>query len=222
MRQLSASYTFCRFFLELHFFFGLAALCCLRASTLAHLPFARPTPPAYHPPAVNVPRHRRSPFTELQAVELSRITNLWLFHESLLGWLSPLHTAWVPLGIPVGCFSHDKKDKRRATLVLTAPTAAPTAVPTSAPTAVPTSAPTAAPTPHPCTDGSHGCDQTEGGICYEDGENSWTCDCKNGYWEESSDPHTVHAHHRGADGDADSRAHGRPHATPVHRRLARL
>ena len=32
--------------------------------------------------------------------------------------------------------------------------------------------PPATPTPHPCIDGSHGCDKTLGGICHEDGENS--------------------------------------------------
>merc|ERR1712159_407291 len=45
----------------------------------------------------------------------------------------------------------------------------------------PTPVPTAAPEPvHPCTDGSHGCDKGEGGICTEDGA-GWKCDCAAGY-----------------------------------------
>jgi hypothetical protein len=70
-----------------------------------------------------------------------------------------------------------------------APTAAPTVAPTAAPTAAPTVAPTPAPTPHPCVNDQHSCDQTAGGICYEDGA-SWTCGCQPGYWESSTTPRT--------------------------------
>jgi hypothetical protein len=38
-------------------------------------------------------------------------------------------------------------------------------------------------TPHPCDDGSHSCDQGEGGVCYkaDDGSDGWTCGCASGY-----------------------------------------
>jgi len=65
------------------------------------------------------------------------------------------------------------------------PTPSPTLVPTPAPTPRPTRAPTPSPTPapvpvHPCDDGSHGCDKSEGGICTKSGS-SWTCSCASGY-----------------------------------------
>ena len=47
--------------------------------------------------------------------------------------------------------------------VIATQTASPTTPPTSSPTA-----PTYAPTRHACTDGSHGCDQTEFGTCTPD------------------------------------------------------
>lgn len=67
--------------------------------------------------------------------------------------------------------------------------AAPTVSPTASPTVSPTAAPTDAPTPHPCEDGSHGCDQVEGGICYKAVGSNFTCGCKTGYWESSVSPH---------------------------------
>jgi hypothetical protein len=62
------------------------------------------------------------------------------------------------------------------------PTANPTAYPTNSPTEVPASSPTPSPTPHPCDDGSHGCDKNAGGICYKGRDNSWTCGCYNTHW----------------------------------------
>jgi hypothetical protein len=47
-----------------------------------------------------------------------------------------------------------------------------------APTAAPTAAPTPAPTPHPCNDDTHECDKSPGGICYEQGDDSYTCGCR--------------------------------------------
>merc|ERR1719271_1367490 len=79
------------------------------------------------------------------------------------------------------------------------PTPEPTAEPTPEPTAEPTPAPTTAPTPHRCDDGSHGCDKSEGGICYkvEEGgvnDEGWLCDCAQGYMctEGCDAPHVGH------------------------------
>ena len=63
------------------------------------------------------------------------------------------------------------------------PFASPTPAPTTSPTSYPTPSPTPYPTAHPCDDGSHGCDQTVGGICYTHGSgNDWRCDCAQGYY----------------------------------------
>jgi len=70
------------------------------------------------------------------------------------------------------------------------PTRAPSAAPTHSPTAAPTPSPTPSPTPrraHQCYDGSHGCDQNEGGTCLMQGDWDYVCGCKQGYWETS--PH---------------------------------
>jgi hypothetical protein len=63
-------------------------------------------------------------------------------------------------------------------LVTAAPTPSPTRAPTAVPSPSPTRSPSPAPTPHPCTDGSHDCDKTDGGICYETGATSHKCGCK--------------------------------------------
>jgi hypothetical protein len=75
-----------------------------------------------------------------------------------------------------------------------------------APTPAPTPVPTTYPTAHPCDDGSHGCDQNGGGICYEidvggrrEGGKMhyglyWGCDCASGYYCASgcTMPHSGH------------------------------
>merc|ERR1711924_480191 len=74
------------------------------------------------------------------------------------------------------------------------PTPAPTPAPTPSPTAYPTPSPTNYPTAHPCDDGSHGCDQNGGGICYEAGHHEWLCACAAGYYCSSGcvQPHSGH------------------------------
>jgi len=69
---------------------------------------------------------------------------------------------------------------------------------TPSPTPAPTLAGTPPPTPHRCDDGSHGCDKSEGGICYQveggvRGE-GWLCDCAVGYEciDGCSAPHVGH------------------------------
>ena len=57
-------------------------------------------------------------------------------------------------------------------------------------TSAPTVAPTSAPTPHPCDDGSHGCDKSAGGVCFKIHGNQasgvqdmlWVCGCNRGYY----------------------------------------
>ena len=65
-----------------------------------------------------------------------------------------------------------------------------------APTPKPTPAPTKPDTPHPCADGSHGCDKTIYGECFEaaNGSDSYHCGCKKGYWsiKPHNPPHTAH------------------------------
>lgn len=75
-----------------------------------------------------------------------------------------------------------------------APTPAPTAPPTAHPTIAPTTAPTPAPTPHPCVDGSHLCDASDGGICYEKGGRDYECGCHAGYWQSSAHDPPKSAH----------------------------
>ena len=57
-----------------------------------------------------------------------------------------------------------------------------------------TASPTPAPTPHPCSDGSHGCDASEGGICVAGGDNNYTCTCKSSFYEITAHdpPQTAH------------------------------
>ena len=77
------------------------------------------------------------------------------------------------------------------------PTTYPTAYPTKSPTLFPTPFPTPNPTVHPCTDGSHGCDKSDAGICYSatDGTNGWSCGCETDYWCSlgCSSPHIGHS-----------------------------
>ena len=61
------------------------------------------------------------------------------------------------------------------------PTNAPTTHPTSQPTKHPTPKPTPAPTEHPCVDGSHGCDKSEGGICVQKPGGQFACKCAPSY-----------------------------------------
>ena len=74
-------------------------------------------------------------------------------------------------------------------------TVAPTTVAptTSIPTAIPTVSPTWSPTRHACSDGSHGCDVSQYGICTALPGNQHTCGC-------------AHTHHC-SDGDCSSAGH---------------